>query len=398
MNDDNDEFFRRLDEEALAEAEAERQKARAAGAKSKPGHSAGYRFDLLDASVLKLNKKGVYLVKNIIPAQGLIVVWGPPKCGKSFWILDVLFHIALGWEYRGRRVKAGLVVYIGCEGEFAVPARVEAFRQDKIKGPIDPECFKLILTRLDLVVDIEKLVADIREQLGDCNPAIITIDTLNRSLKGSESSDEDMGNYVKAADRLRAEFQCAVAIIHHCGINDSRPRGHTSLAGAADAQIAVKKDASGLITTTVEWMKDGPEGEETASKFKVIEYLDFDEDGESIASCVLEQVEHTAAAPKVKPQRMTAGNRIALNALIKALDKGGKAAPASNDIPAGARVVEIDLWRGCYYAAVPAEDATAKKSRATAFRRAVESLQGDMPPVIGSWNDLVWIIRKDENS
>jgi len=26
-------------------------------------------------------------------------------------------------------------------------------------------------------------------------------------------------------------------VIHHCGINGDRPRGHTSLTGAADAQI-----------------------------------------------------------------------------------------------------------------------------------------------------------------
>jgi RecA-family ATPase len=206
-----------------------------------PNAEPQYRFTLLDASELRLNKAAAYLVKHIIPAQGLIVVWGPPKCGKSFWILDVVFHIALDWEYRGRRVKTGLVIYIGCEGEFAVPARVEAFRQEKIRGPIDPDKFKLILTSLDLVGEVNRLIDDIAAQLGDRTPAIIVVDTLNRSLAGSESSDEDMGNYVKAADLVREKFKCAVAIIHHCGYNDSHPRGHTSLAGAADAQIAVKR-------------------------------------------------------------------------------------------------------------------------------------------------------------
>jgi hypothetical protein len=362
------------------------------------GRSGEHRFVVIDASNIEINKRSAYLVKELIPAQGLIVIWGPPKCGKSFWILDVAFHIALGWPYRGRRVKQGLVLYVGCEGEFAVPARVEAFRQDKIMAPIDPDRFKLILRRLDLIADIEELTTDIADQLGELRPALIVIDTLNRSLSGSESSDEDMGDYIKAADWLRDQFECAVALIHHCGINEHRPRGHTSLTGAADAQIAVKKDAAGLITTTVEWMKDGPEGDETASRFKVIAGLDLDEDGEPISSCVLEPVPHTPTRSAVKAKKMTAANRIAFNTLIKALDKGGKEAPASNDIPASARVVEIDLWRECYYAAVPAENAIAKKSRGTAFRRAVESLQGDMPPVIGSWNDLVWIIRKDQNS
>ena len=52
-----------------------------------------------------------YLVKGIIPREGLVVVWGAPKTGKSFWICDAPFHVALGWKYRGRHVKAGVVVF-----------------------------------------------------------------------------------------------------------------------------------------------------------------------------------------------------------------------------------------------------------------------------------------------
>ena len=46
-----------------------------------------------------------YLVKGLLPDSGLAVIWGPPKCGKSFWTMDIAFHVALGWEYRGRRVQ-----------------------------------------------------------------------------------------------------------------------------------------------------------------------------------------------------------------------------------------------------------------------------------------------------
>jgi RecA-family ATPase len=68
------------------------------------------------------------------------------------------------------------------------------------------------------------------------------LDTLNRSLGGSESSDEDMSAYVvRASDAIRDEFDCVVPIVHHCGIDGTRPRGHTSLTGAADAQVAVKR-------------------------------------------------------------------------------------------------------------------------------------------------------------
>ena len=68
-----------------------------------------------------------------------------------------------------------------------------------------------------------------------------------------------MAGYLAAADRLRETFHCLVLIIHHCGLEQGRPRGHTSLTGAADVQISIKLfgDTSAL---TVEFLKDGEEG------------------------------------------------------------------------------------------------------------------------------------------
>jgi len=46
---------------------------------------------------------------------------------------ELTMHIALDWEYRGRRVQPGPVVYIACEGEAGIKARSEAFRQARIE-------------------------------------------------------------------------------------------------------------------------------------------------------------------------------------------------------------------------------------------------------------------------
>jgi RecA-family ATPase len=205
------------------------------------------RFVLVPFNDVRVGTKRRYLVNGYLPREGLIIVWGPPKCGKTFWVFDLVMHIALGWEYRGCRVEAGNVVYVACEGELGLAARVEAFRQAKIaEGGANP-CFYLITTRLDLAADADQLGSDIAAQLESKKCSAIVIDTLNRSLAGSESRDEDMGAYIKGADLIRERFHCAVIVIHHCGTNDARPRGHTSLTGAADAQIAVKT-ASGVVT------------------------------------------------------------------------------------------------------------------------------------------------------
>jgi AAA domain len=105
---------------------------------------------------------------------------------------------------------------------------------------------------MDLVKEHGDLIAAIRN-IGQV-PVAVVLDTLNRSLNGSESSDEDMSAYVRATDAIREAFDCSVLVVHHCGINDSRPRGHTSLTGAADAQLSVKRDYAGNILVTVEFI------------------------------------------------------------------------------------------------------------------------------------------------
>jgi hypothetical protein len=239
------------------------------------------------------------------------------------------------------------------------------------------------------VADVDQLIADIAAQLGDRKPAILAIDTLNRSLAGSESSDEDMGNYIKATDKLRERFGCAVVIIHHCGYDERHPRGHTSLLGAADAQMAVKKDGSGLITTEVEYLKDGPEGETTASRLKVVDHLDRDEDDEPISSCVIEPNDSTTPPDPAKRKPLSAQRRRALELLGEAVGKTGEIPPVCEHIPANTLSVREDLWREYYYTGQIA-GSDKQEAKRQAFKRAVAALLAE--GYIGKWGDWVWIV------
>ena len=180
-------------------------------------------------------------------------------------MFDLSMHIALGREYRGRRVQQGPVVYLALEGGKGFTHRVEAFRRHH---SVTDAPFYLITDRADLVDDHKQLIDEITGQSSEPRPALVVIDTLNRSLAGSENSDKDMAAYIRAADVIREAFECTVVIIHHCGVSGDRPRGHTSLTGAVDAQLAVKRDDDGVIRVKVEWLKDGQEGAEIASRLE----------------------------------------------------------------------------------------------------------------------------------
>jgi AAA domain len=209
-----------------------------------------------------------YLVKGLIASMGLAVIWGPPKCGKSFWAADLGMHIALGWDYRGHKVQQASVVYVALEGRHGFPARIEAFRRHH---RVESAPFYLLSSSLDLVAKSGQLIASIKAQLGTALPGVLFLDTLNRSLVGSESKDEDMARFLAAAEKVAQELSCAVVIVHHCGIDASRPRGHTSLSGAVESQLKVERiDDSGEVIVTVELAKDFAEGTEVVSRLQRI--------------------------------------------------------------------------------------------------------------------------------
>jgi hypothetical protein len=208
---------------------------------------------------------------------------------------DVAMHVALGRPYRERRVHPGAVVYCAFEGQTGFEARVEAFRLRHLADDFGEVPFFLQPAPLDLFRDHQELIAVIRRQA--LSPVLVVLDTLNRSLAGSESSDEDMSAYVQAADAIRDAFDCAVTIIHHCGIDGTRPRGHTSLTGAVDVQLAVRRDAGGNIVVELELAKDGAQGETITNALEVVE-VGTDEDGEMITSCVVVPAQGVPVAQK----------------------------------------------------------------------------------------------------
>jgi len=244
------------------------------------------------------SKRGRYLVDRLIPAADLTVVWGDAKCGKTFWVLDLAMHVAAGREYRGRKVIGGAVFYCTFEGAEAFPDRVfsvsESLGLREVDIPFYYSRDKIIFTKLqksDLIIDGIK-----SSLLDDTACQLVVLDTLNRSLEGSESSDEDMTHYTRCAEAISVQLGCAVIIIHHSGLDKSRPRGHTSLTGTCAAQIRVSRSNTGaivpgqpmLISSRVEFMKDGPEGLELFSWSRQVD-VGVDEDGLPIDSCYIEE-------------------------------------------------------------------------------------------------------------
>jgi hypothetical protein len=278
-------------------------------------------------------------------------------------------------------VQSGPVVYCAFEGADGFRGRAEAFRR---QHGIQEAPFYLVPAVMDLIADHGQLIAAIRAQT--TTPVVVTLDTLNRSLVGSESNDEDMGKYVRAADAIREAFNCVVVIVHHCGVDGTRPRGHTSLTGACDAQLAVKRDGENAVVVTVEHMKDGVEGEVIRSRLEMVE-LGLDDDGDPITSCVIVPADegHTYKRTKVK---LSPSAAVGLRLLGDAILETGSTTSTHPRIPKQTGHTGTDDWRSYFYAGTIAEG-TKRDSQKKAFQRVVAELQ--RAGIIGIWNDRVWI-------
>jgi AAA domain len=388
---------------AAAEWRAERDRAKPLGAPTRNDDDYGVaerregkqpqsrtRFALTRfADIKPLDSDEDYIVKGLLPRSGLAVVWGPPKCGKSFWTFDLLMHVALDWNYRGLRVRQGPVVYVCLEGARGFRKRVEAFRRgwfkDGAETPAPP--FFLTTAPLSLVRDHKDLIDDIRRQVGNEIPVIVCIDTLNRSLEGSESKDEDMAAYIKAADAIRDAFDCLVVIVHHCGHNGERPRGHSALIGAADVQIAVRKDGENIIAE-LELAKDMEVGFQFVSLLERIE-MGRDSDCDPVSSLIVRPADAPVATKKTeRPRKLPRTAQIALCALHDAIRDLGAVPPASNHIPENVKTVSIDKWRDRAIAMgiSTGEDRAQRK----AFQSATEALVAERKAAI--WQTDAWPI------
>ena len=248
------------------------------------------------------------LVKGLILANSLFVVYGESNSGKTFFALDMALTIAAGQPWRGLRTRRGLVIYIAGEGATSVRARVLAFRIAHpelatglpfaiVRGAVD---FRSADSVAMLIATIQAAESESGEKA-----ALVVVDTLARAMPGGdENSTQDMGEVVANADRIRGETGAAVGFIHHAGKDPSKgARGSSALRAATDTEILIE-GLSGPRTATVSKQRDLEGGQRMAFELVPVGIGTDPADGTVITSCVVRHVEGTSAsAPKARELR-----------------------------------------------------------------------------------------------
>ena len=182
-----------------------------------------------------------------------------------------------------------------------------------------------------------------------------------------------------------------MSLIHHVPVDRTdRMRGHGLVLGGVDLTNRVTKD--GLVRIEVDKANDLVDKPAFTFDFK---------SGDSSMSTLrpvprpqrrswLSIRGGTTPRPKGRAVRMPKAMQTAMRALRKAIDDTGTLPPASNNIPAGAKVVSFEQWRQYAYASGISTSAEARAQQ-QAFKRASEWLIGDGGHV-GAWHEQVWLV------
>ena len=229
------------------------------------------------------------LIEGLVPSSGLIVVYGPPGCGKSFFVSHLVLHIAAGLRYAGRDTKKARVIYIAAEGQKGFKRRVKAAREALGLKTTADVWFSLITVTPNLGTsdgDVGFLIEAIKLE-GGPPPGLIVVDTLSRSLCGADENGEGMAAFVENCGVLSEHLNgVPVMPVHHTGWTEGRTRGWSGLHGAADAEFSiVSKD--GVRQVSIGKMKDGEDNLSWTFKLNQVEIGRSKKD-KAVTSCVVE--------------------------------------------------------------------------------------------------------------
>lgn len=272
-----------------------------------------------------------WLIEDLIPAGGLVLMCARYGQGKTFLGLDASLAIARGSRWNGLEVQQGAAFYVAAEGQLSM--RVRAYQKHHgLEGSVLP--FAAIQEAIDLFhpnADLEPLIAAAKAFAASTGQPLrlITLDTLAWVMAGGdENAGKDISALLANLARLQRETGAAILLIHHFGKDESRgARGHSSLVAAVDTSLEI---SSGILK--VEKQRDGETG--ACFGFRLVQVdLGPDSRGKRRTSCVVQATD--AGTP---PHSVAKGTSLGGDA-AKALEvlKGLATAPGKS--------VPMEQWR-----------------------------------------------------
>lgn len=338
------------------------------------------RFKLRSGADLRSAPPMRWMVRGVLPMEGLAALYGPSGSGKSFLTLDLAAAVAGGTgEWFARRATQCPVTYVCLEGSLGIGNRLNAWCQ--YHGKPVPDSLRFVTEPFDLRKPghVSELADAIKAV--DGTGGLVILDTLNRAAPGvDENSSVDMGKVIAAATHLQALTGGLVLLVHHTGKDANKGlRGHSSLHAALDGAIAVLE-----TNNRRQWSVAKSKDEEAGNvfEFKLLTLtVGVDDDGEAITSCVV-LPDDTGSAVKRAKVPQGENQRLVMAALHPLFAAGVTGVPG---VPATRPCIEMEAAL-----AAGARNLTCATDKRTS--RAREAITGLIKRgVLGCHDGWVWL-------
>lgn len=243
---------------------------------------------ILDLKALAKSASQIrWLIKGLVPADSMGLLFGASGTYKSFVALDMALHVAHGRPWAGRKTRQGSVLYVASEGGAGIWRRVQAWHAEH--GSEFTQGLHVCITPLLLSESqqLEMLTTAIAQM--PVPPSLIVIDTLSQTFSGDENAASDIGDYLRSLNQeLRARFSATILVIHHTGHSASeRPRGSSALTANVDFMLGCFRPDAQLMACTLETHKQKDGDKAQGLTFELRRHVvGEDEDGDEVSSLV----------------------------------------------------------------------------------------------------------------
>ena len=204
-----------------------------------------------------------WLIKDILPTQSMICLYGKRSQGKTFVALDWACSIAaaLGGgqsrDWAKKCVTPGRVAYLLAENPDGIKRRVHGWIQHhhKTQTPAETDnvgkellgdhASSFVVAQGRIAIDSKKQRDALVESLKSLDDlSLIVLDPLVSFMSGSENDTRDMQEFVEGVRDLVKRCGCSVLLVHHEGKgnvkNSLGARGSSALEAGMDTVIHMR--------------------------------------------------------------------------------------------------------------------------------------------------------------
>jgi len=208
-----------------------------------------------DTTLADLFTKEIPPIKWIVPdmvPEGLVILAGKPKSGKSFWALALALSVAFGGRFLGQiPVEQGDVLFLGLEDS---ERRIRDRAHPMLMGDEPPIAMS---TFVEWPNADNGGIERIEQWLGRHTRArLIVIDVLGKFKPARKGDDIYADDYrsMAALKTLGDKHNVCILVLHHQSKSDradpfEKISGTAAIGGAADAMLVIDRKKNGRETT-----------------------------------------------------------------------------------------------------------------------------------------------------